>query len=138
MSLLSFDQFINEKLGKGDKLDYSKSPFLKFPELLIKKKTDTKNVGDLNTCGEMVHFIYYNQGHSAKELKNLILDHPIDTSERDIYLRGGHSLEKPLKDALASPYVKRTNERPARYYADPEQNMTIEQIIQKHKGPKKF
>jgi len=134
MKFLNFSEFLNESLGKGDMTNYSNSPFLRFPELLTKKKTASKNAGELNSCGEMVHFIYFNQGHSAKELKNLILGHPINKPESETYTIGGHRLEKPLKDALNTPYVKRTNTRPSRYYADVDPNMTIEQIIHKNRG----
>lgn len=131
---LDNNQFIDEKLKIGDKTNYSNSPFLKFPELLIKKKSGLKNIGDLNSCGEMVHFIYMNPGLSAKEIKNILLGYPINTPEHETYRIGGHSLEKPIKDALATPYVKRTSERPARYYAHPNETLTIEQIKHELRG----
>jgi hypothetical protein len=134
MKFLDYNQFINENLWKGDKSDHSNSPFLKFPELTMTRKAGLKNKGDLNATGEMVHFIYKNPGLSAKEIKNLLLECPIDQPENITYYTGGHALQAPLKAALATPYVHRTTDRPAIYYAHPDPSLNIDQIKHELRG----
>ena len=77
----NFDQFVNESLGSGDKIDHSDSPFGKFPEFMLKRASGRKKKGDINSAGEMADWIYRNQGLSAREIKAAILGFPDNTKE---------------------------------------------------------
>ena len=125
-----FEEFIVERV----KEDYSDSPFKKFPELCVKKKTGDKMPGDLSRIGEMVHLMYLNPGLSEKELINLVLGLPPNTSQKDAYYNGGHQVTNLTSAALQTPYVKRTSTRPARYYAHPDPDLTIEELVEKFEG----
>jgi hypothetical protein len=125
-----FEEFIIERV----KEDYSDSPFKRCPELCVKKKTGDKMPGDLSRVGELAHLIYLNPGLSEKELINLVLGLPANTSQKDTYYNGGHQVTNMTSAALQTPYVKRTSTRPARYYAHPDPNLTIDELVEKFKG----
>ena len=131
----SFGEFICEYDSSQltDKIDPNSS-FSKFPEFQLKKSNKDKKKGDLNSAGEMTEFIYRNQGLSAKQIKIKVLDFPGGTTEDYMYNRGGRNIDKILTDVLMTPYVIRSNERPSRYYARLDTNMTIDEIKQKHRG----
>jgi hypothetical protein len=130
----SFDQFINESLGEGDNLDHSDSPFGKFPEFIMKRSSGNKKKGDINYAGEMVDWIYRNQGLSARQIKAGVLGFPENTKEDFMSYKGGVGVDTTLSAVLKTPYVIRSEERPGRYYARLDTSLTIDQIKQKHRG----
>jgi len=125
-----YEEFITERV----KEDYSESPFRKCPELCVKKKTGDKMPGDLSRIGEVAHLIYLNPGFSEKEIINLVLGLPLNTSQKDTYYHGGHQVTNLLSKLMQTPYAKRTSTRPARYYAHPDPDMTIDELVEKFKG----
>lgn len=125
-----FEEFIVERV----KEDYSESPFRKCPELCVKKKTGTKMVGDLSRVGEIAHLMYLNPGYSEKELTNLVLGLPLSTPQKDTFYNGGHQVVNLISKLMMTLYAKRTSTRPARYYAHPDPDMTIEELVEKFKG----
>lgn len=127
-----FEEFISE--SKADEIDYKKSPFRKFPELCVTKKTGTKMPGELNRVGEVVHVIYENPGFSEKELANFLLGYPLNTPQKEVYHRGGHQITNLLSKVLSTKLAKRTSARPARYYAYPDPNLTIDELVDKFSG----
>jgi hypothetical protein len=129
-----FEEFITE--DKLDEIDYTDSPFKKCPELCVKKKTATKMQGELSKIGEMAHLIFTHPGVSEKEIVNMMLDLPLNTPQKDTYSRGGHQVTNILSKLFSTPYVKRTSERPARYYAHPDPTLTIEELEEIFVGAK--
>lgn len=131
----SIDESINSYEGMSGE-DFSKSPFLNVEsdKLFMKTNKGDYKKGDLNTTGRIAHFIYKNQGLSARQIKNKLLGKPENTPEGDTYRSGGRTIDQQLDAALLSGYVIRSNERPGRYYAKTDLSMTIDDIKAKHKG----
>jgi len=105
--MLNFTDFLIES-------SKSESLFNKFPELLYKKLDK-----GLNPCGKMVVFIYNNPGLTSAEIHEI---YPSSFPEKDI------------QAALKTPYVKRTETKPRRYYANPDPSVSIDQIIYLNRG----
>lgn len=106
---------------------------MKFPEFILKRRSGDRNKGELNDAGRMTDFIFRNQGLTAKQILQQVLNMP-GKSQKEMYYRGGQALDGVMSAALSSGYVIRNKETPMKWYARLDKTTTIPEIEQKHRG----
>lgn len=127
--IMSFSEFLNE-----DSQGSPTSPFKEFDVFKLKRDTKEGKKGDLNRAGRMADWIYRNQGLSSREIYAAILGYPSNTSQTYMYHRGGQAIDNILQSLVPIPYIIRSDERPARWYARLDDKTTIDEIKHKHRG----